>query len=214
MPSFHHKMVRKVGRTTSSPEVASRLTPQVRRPRQSASPIDNYEQYGDNEYDGLPGYSEVSTTSTINLSQAVTWHKRLLNTPGLPPVDILQYLPGNATLSADKKTITVCDQNLCNDPAALAAFISVQAALPPRPQIRITGTTIGPHVRGADFDIRIDMMRYFMRPRGQAQWNFVKTVEQGEMAFRGEAAKTQKPHEFSTQEWATRFCKSSAANKA
>jgi hypothetical protein len=159
----------------------------------------------DNQDDTLPSYSECATGSPTS-----TWSQQLHTTPGLPNIDILAYLPSNATLSADHKTITVRDKQLVTVPAALTSFIMAQASLPPRPILHIKGSEFG-YTR---FDLKIDMMRYFVRNGNEPAMNYVKLVEKNETAFRGESNVSVEPHCDTLIEWAHKFVESSARNKS
>ena len=163
---------------------------------------------GQNNQDGgLPGYSELLPANGPPTS---TWSQHLLATPGLPNANILAYLPSNATLSSDETTVTIHDERLVTVPAALAAFIAAQAALPPRPILRIAGSEAG----NTNFNLRIDMMRYFVRERDEQAWNYIKIVGRNEIAFRGESSMSVEPHCDTLLEWAQRFVESSAGNKS
>jgi hypothetical protein len=191
----------------SYPPTTDDTIPQTRDPGEARSYIP--ETTGG--HGAPPAYSEVSIP--IVSRPAPNQHRqRLAATPGLPTADILSYRPAEATLSSDESIVTIQDELLASNKDALAAFISAQAALPPRAQIRITGYQDG--FSGPDFDIRINMMSYFLQP-GSASWNFVKLVEPREMAFRGSTTKTIDPHvDGGLAEWTKKFCKSQTTAKA
>jgi len=168
--------------------------------------------------DGLPGYSEMALpASTPTAPTAPDIYRQIMtSTPGIPAVDISSYIPSvTATLSRDETTVTLQDLKLSTDPEALVQFVRAQAALPPRPTVRITGyNSDRGSDRRPDFDIRINLMHYLVRPR-ENPWNYVKLVEADEMAFRGESGKTITPHPAGgLQEWARLFCKSKSPNKS
>jgi hypothetical protein len=160
-----------------------------------------------NRDDTLPGYSENSRATGPPSS---TWSQQLLATPGLPNVNVLAYLPSNATLSPDHTTVTVRDKRLVTVPAALASFIMAQASLPPRPILRIEGSEFG----FTKFDLKIDMMRYFVRERNEPALNYVKLVDINETASRGESSVSVKPHCDTLIEWAHKFVESPTGNKS
>ena len=161
-----------------------------------------------NQHDPLPSYSENSRTTS---SPTSPWNQQLLlATPGLPNVNVLAYLPANASLSSDQTTVTVRDEELVTVPAALVSFIFAQAALPPRPIVRIRGSVCG----NVAFDLKIDMMRYFVPKSDEPAWNYVKIVDEHELAPRGESTVSAKPHYDTLLEWAQRFINSLAGNKS
>ena len=106
------------------------------------------------EDETLPEYSETPLASGFG-SPPLPWTPELVASPGLPNVNILAYLPSNASLSSDLTTVTVRDKELVTVPAALVSFLTVQAALPPRPILRIRGLIAG----NIAFNLKIDMMR-------------------------------------------------------
>ena len=161
----------------------------------------------DNQDNALPGYSE----SLIAIDSPIpTQNQQLLTTPGLPNVNILAYLPPNATLSSDHTTITVRDHRLSQTPDALASFIMAQAALPPRPIVRVKGSVVG----DTKFDLKIDMMRYLVRKGDEPAWNYIKIADKDEITFRGESSTSAKPHYSTVLEWAQKYVNSPAGNKS
>jgi hypothetical protein len=161
-----------------------------------------------NRDDTLPDYSENSRATGPPTS---TWsQQQLLATPGLSNVDVLAYLPSNATLSPDHTTVTVRDKQLVTVPAALASFIMAQASLPPRPILRIEGSEFG----YTKFDLKIDMMRYFVRERNEPALNYIKLVDINETASRGESSVSVEPHYDTLIEWAHKFIESPTGNKS
>lgn len=157
------------------------------------------------EYDHPPGYSEPVRNESYNPSQPP-----IISTPGMSELDYTQYLPPGSFLSKDKSTVTVVHPDLTTNPKALLKFITVQASLPPKPHIRITGSFSS----SIDFDIQLNMMRYFMPPTS-SRWNYVKLVEPSELAFRGSTVKTVTPHmDSGIDGWATRFCRDAAQGKS
>lgn len=160
-----------------------------------------------NQDDILPHYSDNPSSNGSSTSR---WNQQLLAPPGLPNVNILAYLPANAALSSDHMTVTVRDEQLVTASAALASFILAQAALPPRPILRIKCTISG-EPRWA---LKIDMMRYFVRKKDEQAWNFVRIVARNDLASRGESSVSTEPHCDTLLEWAQRFVESPASNKA
>lgn len=133
----------------------------------------------------------------------------------MPEVDISQYLPPGAVTSKDGCTVTIQNTNLCSDPDALVRFINTQAALPPRPEIRITGTHNSYGENKTDFDIRVNVMRYLVRNPTDAPLNYIKMVEPKELAFRGDSSKGMLPHaDGGLNEWAGMFCRDASTEKS
>ena len=86
------------------------------------------------------------------------------NPPGAPPIDYSAYLPTlphPARLSEDQRTITTT-----LPPSypleALTALVRTQAELPPRPALRVKGSQGGRNGAKADFDVWIDLTRWFL----------------------------------------------------
>lgn len=157
----------------------------------------------------LPGYSAASFLSVAG--RAGSHQRALASTPGLPDVNLLQYLPPGASISKDESTVTLPSAELCADANALVDFLHAQAALPPRPQIHITGVHNDYEV---DFDLRINLQRYIIPPSGHAPLNYVKLVEPNELAFRGNSTRTILPHiDGGLRAWAWRFCHDDSFHK-
>ncbi|KAJ9307062.1 hypothetical protein DTO027B5_107 [Paecilomyces variotii] len=128
----------------------------------------------------------------------------LSNIPSLPNLDYSKYQIPECTVSKDG-TITTNYRPLCSDATALAQFIREQAALPPLPYIRIVG--LPPGASQPDFDVRINMLRYFLPTRSSTGWNYLKLVEDGQLAFRGKNTQTTTPNtKNGIEDWAKRFC--------
>ncbi|KAL1960725.1 hypothetical protein VTO42DRAFT_6555 [Malbranchea cinnamomea] len=145
-----------------------------------------------------PGY-----TATSDVSHSP--RQPLRSTPGLPPLNFTRYQIAEATLSKDKTTITVTQPDLSTNPVRLAKFITEQAALPPKPEIRIMG--IRDSVYGenkVDFDIRINMLRYILRPPSSQPWNYMKIVGGVDGRNGGNGG---------LGAWAKQFCNDNAAKK-
>ena len=187
-------------------EKGEKSTQQQRYPphaEQEVPPEDN---------DGLPGYSEVLQQPRADSGAG---NHPFAATPGMPEVDITQYLLPGAVASKDGSTITVNNGNLCSDPNALVHFVNTQAALPPRPEIRITGVHNSYGETKTDFDIRVNVMRYLIRKPTDGPLNFIKMVEPKELAFRGDAAKSTLPHaNGGLNEWAQMFCRDPSPDKS
>ncbi|KAH7413971.1 hypothetical protein DE146DRAFT_14042 [Phaeosphaeria sp. MPI-PUGE-AT-0046c] len=155
--------------------------------------------------DGPPGYSEASQAQP--LPEPIT--------AGVYDFDISQYLLPNSVTSKDGSTVTISNVNLCSDSTALVHFINAQAALPPRPEIRITGVHNSLGEMKTDFDVRVNLMRYLLRKPRENPLNYVKMVEPKEVAWRGDSTVGTMPHaEGGLSEWAHMFCSDQSPNKA
>lgn len=154
----------------------------------------------------LPHYSgDLRATGSRTLCS-----QPLFATPGLPNVNVLAYLPTNATLSSDHTTVTVPDKELVTVSTALVSFIRAQAALPPRPILRIRAMIFG----NVEFDFKIDMMRYLVRKNDESAWNYTKIIDKDVLGFRGQNNVSLEPHYDTLLEWAQQFVESSARNKS
>ncbi|KAF3898655.1 hypothetical protein GTR04_0039 [Trichophyton interdigitale] len=124
--------------------------------------------------DAPPDYTEPSAA----LSQEPSSPRGpVLSNSYLPPVNFAHYHIPGSSLSKDGLTITVAPSELSSNPEALTRFIVQQAALPPKPEVRIVGVRDVTGVRKLDFDIRINMLNQIVRPPGpSSSWNYVKIV--------------------------------------
>lgn len=114
-----------------------------------------------------PPYSSSSSRS----APIITSQPSRPNIPGIPDVDFSAYRAASGELSKDQSTITVASPMLQN-PNTLAIFLRDQAALPPRPEIRIKGR----NAHQVHFDIRINMMAYFLPPNGTSSLSYLKAT--------------------------------------
>jgi len=122
------------------------------------------------------------------------------------PVDFSLYRIPGAKLSKDHITITINDPKYSISPQSLLDLMLAQSKLPPHPQIRITGKRDG---FGTDFDIKISMLRYIVRPpdaRGSSTWNYIKLLNNGELGWRGGKEQTTLPSsKGGLKAWVARF---------
>jgi len=132
--------------------------------------------------------------------------------PGLPAVDYRQYLPPMFEMSADATTITTKAIYLSQNPGALAGLLRTLAAVPPKPVITVQGR------RGhrVDFDIKLNLLNLLVPRDADMRMDYLRTVGQNEMAFRGGPQAALKPDLTSQgglDEWCDRFCKDPATVK-
>lgn len=133
--------------------------------------------------------------------------------PAFPTIDFAKYDIPESTVSADGTTTTTTLARLSSQPAALEAFLREQAALPPKPHVRICGKN--PSSGAVDFDLRLNMMACFVGGQADAgRLNYVKVVDDGERAYRGGASEATKPTaKGGLREWTQRFCADSVRLK-
>jgi hypothetical protein len=116
-------------------------------------------------------------------------------------------------MSKDRTTRTVQDSELISNAVALEKFVYDQAALPPHPQVRITGEHTEHGSRRLDFDLTLSLLRYITRPSGD-HWNYVRAVDNGVPAWRGGRSKSTEPSiEGGVREWVQRFSNDSGMGK-
>lgn len=132
--------------------------------------------------------------------------------PGLPAVDYRQYLPPMFDMSADATTITTKASYLSQNPEALAGLLRTLAAVPPKPVVTVQGR------RGhrVDFDIKLNLLNLLVPRDADMRMDYLRTVSQDEMAFRGGPQPALKPDLTSQgglDEWCGRFCKDPATVK-
>lgn len=134
--------------------------------------------------------------------------------PGLPDLDYTKYAVPNCTESKDGVEVVTTDVALNTDPAALTRFIRDQVSLPPLPYVRIVGSNsvCDSYGRTADFDIKLNMLRYFLGERsrdgGGVGWNYVKLGGEGELPVQKEGSPS------SLGAWAQRYCNDNCAVKS
>ncbi|OJJ49919.1 hypothetical protein ASPZODRAFT_128495 [Penicilliopsis zonata CBS 506.65] len=162
-----------------------------------------------------PGGPSAASSSSRRPLAAST-----IPTPWLPDLDFSRYSIADATVSKDGTTIVTTSPVLSHDSKALLRFIQDQASLPPLPYIRIVGTP-PPGQSRPDFDIKLNMLRYFL-PRQQtnssttnstSNWNYVRLVGENELAFRGKSTQTTTPTVKSLEQWAWKFCNEKSSVK-
>ncbi|KAA8641972.1 hypothetical protein EYZ11_006249 [Aspergillus tanneri] len=159
----------------------------------------------------LPAYSELP--APMNSTPPTLSPQSLTITPGLPPINLSQYFIPDASVSKDETTITISSTHLCTNESALTDFLTTQAALPPHPQIHLTGVHDVYGEREVDFDIHISLFRYLI-PSENPPLNYIKIIGPDELAFRGDSTRTILPHvDGGLKEWARRFCHDSSPSK-
>lgn len=152
-----------------------------------------------------PSYTGPSQPTSPGPSRTLTSTGAVLQ-PGMPPVDFKAYRMAGVSLSKDKMIYATNMPHYSQSPQALADLIQAHAKLPPHPQIRITAKSEG---GGNHFDIRISMMRYIVRApdaRGSAGWQYVRTIGEGELGWRGgKQTGVQPVVKSGLDEWISRY---------
>jgi hypothetical protein len=120
-----------------------------------------------------------SGPSTLHIPQSARPSPALQHSliPGLPDLPWSKYQVPDSTLSSDATTLTTVFPAYSSDPRALETFLRDQANLPPKPCVRIVGTSDDGFTT---FDIWINLLHYLV-PRGGAsqQWNYVQVDNNG-----------------------------------
>ena len=86
----------------------------------------------------------------------------------LPSIPWTEYVIPNSSLSKDRTTVATSDPSILYSANALAEFIRAQSALPPVPEICITGShksnRLGEDssMTKVDFDIKLKMLQYLL----------------------------------------------------
>jgi hypothetical protein len=97
----------------------------------------------------------------------------------------------------------------------LKELIQAQATLPPKVVISIRGTRQGGII---DFDVKLNMMSLFCgnsyEESNSEQWNYLRTIPDSEMGFRGHTKHTLIPKASGgIDEWIRRYCMEEAAKQ-
>ena len=113
------------------------------------------------DYDPLPTNHDQPPQYSANIS-FVSRKSDLLPVSVVSPIDFSSYRLPHGTISDDKTTCTTTDPELTHNAATLFELLQEQAALPPKPIVRIRGTHIDwvyswGNTR-TDFDLTLDIM--------------------------------------------------------
>ncbi len=132
--------------------------------------------------------------------------------PGLPVLDYRQYSPPLFELSSDKTTITGKASYLSENAAALASLVRGLATVPPKPYILVQGN------RGhrVDFSVKMNLFSLLVPDDPSRRMDYLRCVNQGEMAFRGGQHVALKPDlgpDAGLEDWCDRFVKDPATIK-
>lgn len=127
---------------------------------------------------------------------------------GIPNIDFSKYQIPGSTLSRDQIELETTSQRYCTDAKALAQLVQEQSNLPPKPVIRIKGTSRD-HEQGlkrTDFDLSINMMPLIAKP----EWNYLTNSEAGVSAAgwlieRGEIQEQKQRGNTELEDLAQRF---------
>jgi len=160
------------------------------------------------EADELPPAYQDSIAQTPIPVERPSNYGRLI--PGVPNIQFAAYAPVDARLSTDLGTRTIVDATLCKSTQAFAKLLAEQIAIPPIPEIRIRGTHRGWSGDEVDFDIRLNMMRYFLPKDGSTNPSYTKLISAGRKKSRLVDAPLDTD---GVEQWAKEFCKSSSQDK-
>lgn len=127
-----------------------------------------------------PSYSNVSEPAPESIFARPAF--------GLLNIDYTRYNLPHFTFSDDGETATTMLPLYLTQPRGLTEFLHQQAALPPKPLIKIKGQHKEHGGTKIDFDLKINMTSLIMRP-GADRWNYI-SIEGG----------------LVLDEWARRFC--------
>jgi hypothetical protein len=168
----------------------------------------------------IPNNSPVDPTSTPPpysgpSSLASRQPPPLVVVPGLPKLNYSLYHPPNFKLSADETTITTNRPEPNTYSVVLNSLIQSQATIPPKPQIHVRGIT---GVGSIDFDIKLNMMWLLVGENngiGRSEgWNYLKIVDDGEIAWRGKSEESTEPRvSGGVEEWARKYCQDKSTIK-
>ncbi|KAE9370791.1 hypothetical protein N431DRAFT_427147 [Stipitochalara longipes BDJ] len=131
------------------------------------------------------------------------------NYPGLPRLDYTLYSPPTFTLSTDLTTLTSYTPPLSTYPTSLLKLIQSLSTIPPKPTIRIFGSTNDT----VDFDVRVNIMNLIVSEDEKRRMNYVKLIGKGEVGYRGDFKKSSFPEKASLEEWCRVYCEDSAGIK-
>jgi hypothetical protein len=132
--------------------------------------------------------------------------------PGLPRLDYTLYSPPTFTLSSDYTTITSYSPPLSTYPTKLLQTIQSLCTIPPKPTIRITGTSNSE----VQFDVKVNIMNLIVPDEGKGgrgRMNYVKLIGPREVGFRGDYKKAALPERSGLEEWCRIYCEDSSSIK-
>lgn len=172
----------------------------------------------DEESDLPPAYSAhslspaSSSASTSATARSQTFGHTI---PGLPPLNFTHYSPLSSKVSSDHSTITIVDANLCKSPQALAKFLQEQISIPPLPEIRIKGVHKEWSKEQCDFDIRLNLLRYFLPREGDPFYTYTNLVSSGSGKAKLKISSADNAGGITgVEQWAQAFCADPATDKS
>jgi hypothetical protein len=130
-------------------------------------------------------------------------------------------IPG-AKQSADGTTITTSHDQFLTRPDSLATLLTQQAALPPRPTLRITGTHKAAHTVGdvtTDFDLTLSLLTLLdlqSTPTGDPLGSRLRFTtppprQPSSQLFNNPKRSSQTQQDTEVKQWARHFCTNSAS---
>jgi len=164
-------------------------------------------QRSNDEAEDLPPAYSIAQREAAPIERPSNYGRMI---PGVPNLDFAAYAPVDAKLSTDLGTRTIVDATLCRSPQAFSKLLAEQIAIPPIPEIRIRGTHRGWSGDEVDFDIRLNLMRYFLPRDGSTNSSYTKLVSAG----RKKSRLVDSPVDgVRVEQWAKEFCKDSSQDK-
>lgn len=162
-----------------------------------------------------PSYSEPASAPELILPAPTSTQplqEPFPKYPGLPALDYQLYLPPHFKLSSNCTTLRTHAPHLSSSAPALVSLIRAQAAVPPKPQIHITGRRNG----RTDFALKLNLMPLLV-PDSPPAADYLRVVRPGETALRGGTRPALEPclgPDAGLDAWARRFVKDPAPAKA
>jgi hypothetical protein len=167
----------------------------------SPGPSDFSSNAGDDNDDLPPGYSMSAPAPDPAALRNAALGRMI---PGnVPTVNFSAYAPLGSDVSTDLTTTQIVNPALCSSPQAFARVLAEQIALVPVPEIRVVGTHNQYGKTEVDFDIRINMMRYFLPKDGSPSLHYTQLQSAGKDRIGTPGV----------EEWARSFCINPATDK-
>lgn len=159
------------------------------------------------EAEDLPPAYSIAQSSTTPIERPSNYGRLI---PGVPSIQFAAYAPIDAKLSTDLGTKTIVDSTLCKSSQAFSKLLAEQIAIPPIPEIRIRGIHRGWSGDELDFDIRLNLMRYFLSRDGSVNSSYAKLISAG----RKKSRLVDSPvDDVGVEQWAKEFCGDSSQDK-
>ena len=175
------------------------IPPEAGSEERSSSPQVSVSSHTPSQPEDLP----PAYTTNGALQPADTSPPVLSNIRQFPRINYGSYRPPSSSISSDQTKITTSHRPFCKSAATLTNFIRQQAALPPRPFIRIKGV----ENMATEFNLKIDLLPYLYRT--QEPWNYFSLksdMDTGPGPSRGPSFRRSQSSNRSLETWAKEFC--------